>query len=119
MQAGKLNQYIEVQKKKQVLIPDGSGDRETVWATLFPIYGHIDDVSVRDLIAARKDQTGISVRVLLRQSDIEPNTNWNECRLFCDDLYYRVIQPLRDNRTGREWITLACEAGIYSWEDTT
>lgn len=99
------------------MIPDGSGDREVTWTTIFPIYGHIEDISVRDLIAARKDQSGIAVRVLLRQSDIEPLTNWKECRLLCDGVFYKVIQPLRDNRTGNEWITLACEAGVYTWQD--
>ncbi len=55
MQTGKLNQFIEVQRKQSVLKPDGSGDRETVWTTIFPIYGHITDASIRDFIAARKD----------------------------------------------------------------
>ena len=54
---------------------------------------------------------------MLRQDDIEPNTDWTKCRLLCDGLYYRIIAPLRDNKTGREYITLACELGAYTWQD--
>ncbi|WP_180110527.1 head-tail adaptor protein [Acinetobacter sp. YH12098] len=117
MQSGKLNQYIEVQSKNPVLKPDGSGDRETVWTTIFPIYGRIADASVRDFITARKEQKVIATRIVLRQDDIEPNTDWTKCRLLCDGLYYRIIAPLRDNKTGREYITLACELGAYTWQD--
>ena len=118
MQTGSLNQYIEVQRKQSVIKPDGSGDRETVWTTIFPIYGHITDASIRDFIAARKDQKVIATRIVLRQDDIEPNTDWSLCRLLCDGLYYRIIAPLRDNKTGREYVTLACELGAYVWQDS-
>ncbi|NWK61416.1 head-tail adaptor protein [Acinetobacter sp. SwsAc3] len=118
MQTGKLNQFIEVQRKQSVIKNDGSGDRETVWTTIFPIYGHITDASIRDFIAARKDQKVIATRIVLRQDDIEPNTDWSLCRLLCDGLYYRIIAPLRDNKTGREYVTLACELGAYVWQDS-
>ena len=74
MQTGSLNQYIEVQRQQPVLKTDGSGDRETVWTTIFPIYGRIADASVRDFISARKEQKVIATRIMLRQDDIEPNT---------------------------------------------
>lgn len=118
MQSGSLNQYIEVQSQRPVLKTDGSGDRETVWTTIFPIYGRIVDASVRDFISARKEQKVIATRIMLRQDDIEPNTDWTKCRLLCDGLYYRIIAPLRDNKTGREYITLACELGAYTWQDS-
>lgn len=117
MQSGNLNQYIEVQRQQPILKSNGSGDRETIWTTIFPIYGHITDASIRDFIAARKDQKVIATRILLRQSDIEPGTDWSKCRLFCDGLYYRIIAPLRDNKTGNEYVTLACELGAYTWQD--
>lgn len=118
MQTGSLNQYIEVQSKQPVLKNDGSGDRETTWTTLFPIYGHITDASIRDFIAAQKDQKVIATRIVLRQSDIAPNTDWSKCRLLCDGMYYRIIAPLRDNKTGREYVNLACEQGAYTWQDS-
>ena len=83
MQTGSLNQYIEVQSQRPVLKKDGSGDRETVWTTIFSIYGRIVDASVRDFISARKEQKVIATRVVLRQDDIEPNTDWTKCRLLC------------------------------------
>jgi len=118
MHVGDLNQYIEVQSKQEILKPDGSGDRKIVWATKFHIYGHIADSSVRDFVAARKDQKVVATRIVLRQDDVEPVTDWAKCRLLCDGLYYRIIAPLRDNKTGREYVTLACELGAYTWQDS-
>lgn len=118
MQAGGLNNFIEVQSKQTVKNTNSSGDRETVWVTKFHIYGHITDSSVRDFIAARKDQKVVATRILLRQDDIEPGTDWTKCRLLCDGLYYRIIAPLRDDKTGHEYVTLACELGAYIWQDS-
>lgn len=117
MQSGDLNQYIEVQAKQPVLKTDGSGDREPQWTTIFAIYGHISDASVRDFVAARRDQHVVATRIYLRQSDIEPNTDWSKCRLLCDGLHYRIIGALHDNKSGREYINLACEQGVYVWKD--
>lgn len=118
MQSGELNRYIEVQRKQVTVSTDGSGDRVENWTTHFLIYGHITDSSVRDLIAAGREQSAVACRVEIRQSDIEPNTDWTKCRLFCEGLYYRIIRPMRDNKTGNEYLTLACEQGVYTWRDT-
>ena len=118
MQSGDLNQYIEVETKQITVAPNGSGDRVESWTHSFYIYGHITDLSVRDMVAARKEQSGIATRIFLRQSDIEPNTDWKLCRLLCDGLYYRVIHAMRDNKTGLEYVTLACEQGVYKWQDS-
>lgn len=118
MQAGILNQYIEVQQKLTEVTRDKSGDREEIWTTIFPIYGHIADLSVRDLIAASKEQSAVACRILIRQSDVLPGTDWSVCRLVCDGLYYRIISPLRDKKSGNEYLTLACEQGVYKWQDS-
>lgn len=119
MQPGQLNQYIEVQTKQVIVATNGSGDRKENWMTLFAIYGHVTDSSVRDLIAASREQSAVACRFVIRQSDVEPNTNWSKCRLLCDGLYYRIIRPMRDNRFGNEYLTLACEQGVYSWRDSS
>ncbi|UFN54653.1 head-tail adaptor protein [Acinetobacter pittii] len=118
MQSGNLNQYIEVQQKMVEQAQDKSGDREEVWVNIFPIYGHITDSSVRDLIAAGKEQSAVACRIMIRQSDVLPGTDWTKCRLVCDGLYYRIIRPLRDNKTGNEYLTFACEQGVYKWQDS-
>ena len=120
MQSGQLNRYFKVQKKQLVAKQDGSGDRETDWVDFFPINGQLSGLSVKDFIASRKDQTVTAVRILFRFSDIEPNTDWSKCRIYEVDtnLYYRIIGALPDNATGREYITLACEQGAYTWQDS-
>lgn len=119
MQPGQLNQYIEVQTKQVIVATNGSGDRKENWMTLFAIYGHVTDSSVRDLIAASREQSAVACRFVIRQSDVEPNINWSKCRLLCDGLYYRIIRPMRDNRFGNEYLTLACEQGVYTWRDSS
>ena len=118
MQPGQMNHYVEVQKKKLTVATDGSGDRTTEYITEFPVYADIDAQSVRDYIASRATQATITHRVVMRYSDA-PILDWRDYRLLCDGLFYRIIGALPDNRTGKEWITLACECGGYVWQDQT
>lgn len=120
MQSGQLNHFFEVQRKQLTLKNDGSGDREQTWPVFFLIDGMLEGQSVRDFMASRKEQSAIAVRITFRYSDIEPGTDWQQCRLFEVDtgLYYRIAGALPDNKTGREYITLACELGAYTWQDS-
>lgn len=117
MQPGDLTEYVEVQEFKEVQATDGSGDRIKSYQTIFPIYASKEDVSTKEFVSARASQIAISHRFIVRYSDVEPGTNWNKCRLFCDGLYYRIIAALADNRSGKEWVTLACESGVSKWQD--
>lgn len=120
MQSGLLSHFFEVQRKQIIQKDDGSGDREQSWSIYFVIDGKLEGQSVRDFVASRKDQSLIAVRITVRFSDVEPNTNWAQCRLFEVDtgLYYRIVGVLPDNKTGREYVTLACEQGVYIWQDS-
>lgn len=117
MQPGELTEYVEVQEYRETQATDGSGDRIKEYQTIFPIYASKEDVSTKEFISGRASQVAISHRFIVRFSDVEPGTNWNKCRLFCDGLYYRIIAGLSDNRTGKEWVTLACESGVLQWQD--
>lgn len=119
MQPGNLTEYVEVQSFKEIQTTDGSGDRIREYSTIFAVYAAKKDVSTKEFVSARAQQVAISHRFIIRFDDVEPGTDWRVCRLLCDGLYYRIIAALADDRTGKEWVTLACESGANQWLDRT
>lgn len=116
-QAGVYNHYCEVQKITFAQADDGSGDRTETYVTLFPVWAKIEGQSVRDLIASRQDQSQVSHRITVRQSDVSTIEIGAGYRLLCEGRVYRIIGALPDNKTGRDEVTLACESGAFQWQD--
>lgn len=119
MQSGQLNRYCEIQERRMVRASDGSGDREEQYVTVLPIWAKIEGVSVKDLIASQAAQTVISHRVTLRFGDLVGIDIGPQYRIVSDGHVYRIIGALPDNKSGREYVTLACESGIFQWQDKT
>jgi len=117
MQTGKLTDYVEVQKKAIVQAKDGSGDRVEGYVTEFPVWADIQGVSVSEFIGARANQVKVSHRIVMRFSDVPKNIQWQDYRLLCDEQVYKIIGALPDNKSGKEWITLACESGSAVWPE--
>lgn len=117
MQSGELNHYVEVQQRTKNRATDGSGDIEEAYVTVFPVWAKIVGQSVRDLVASKQDQVLITHRVIMRYADINSIDIGPNYRLLCEDRVYRIIGALPDDKSGREYVTLACESGAYQWQD--
>lgn len=117
MQSGELNRYVVIQQRQFIRVPDGSGDREEQIVDIFPVWAKIEGVSVKDLVASKQDKSQISHRVIMRWSDVNTIEIGPDYRLLCDNKIYRIIGALPDNKTGHEYVTLACESGAYQWQD--
>lgn len=117
LQAGQLDRYCELQERRLVRSSDGSGDREEHLVTVLAFWGRIEGVSVKDLIASQAAQTVISHRITVRQSDLIGIEIGPRYRVISDGQAYRIIGALPDNKSGREYVTLACESGVYQWQE--
>lgn len=115
MNIGTLRHRITIQKFTLVQAMDGSGDREQVWQDVKTVWAAIKPMSVRDFVAARAEQYQVATRIIVRFTrDIDV-----DCRIFhpATGLYYRIVGILPDQDSGKTYLTLACEAGVYTWQD--
>lgn len=112
MSIGPLRHRITIQKKE---IVEKNGDREAFWSDVKTVWCGIKPFSVKDFIASRAEQHQIALRVVM------PHTNDidDECRLYHagTQLYYRIVGILPDQDSGKIYLTIACEKGVYEWED--
>lgn len=114
MKAGLFRHKIIIQKFTELQASDGSGDRIKEWVDYKFVSAQIKDLSVRDFIAARRDDGSVNTRIAIRYREGIDET----CRIYhpATRLYYRVLGVMRDSKTGNEFLTLICERGSLVWE---
>lgn len=114
MLAGQLRHRIIIQRPT-VEINRETGDRERVYQDIATVSAKISPVSVRDFVANHGQQHQVSTRITIRyRTDID-----TDCRVYypARQQYYRILGILADNQTGNDYLSLACESGVYQWAD--
>lgn len=107
MRAGKLRHRVTLQARSMTQDPntgamvEGWADTDTVWASVEPL-------SVREFIAAQSSQSEVSARIVIRyRSGIDATM-----RILHRDKIYNIEGVLADPKTGLEYLTLPCSAGV-------
>lgn len=109
-----LRHRITIQKKSIEL--NASDDRVPHWSDVKTVWAAVKPLSVRDFLAARAMQYKTAARIVIRFTN---DLNGEDYRLYHADtqLYYRIEGILPDAESGKEYLTIACEKGVYEWED--
>lgn len=110
MNPGQLRHRIELQRK--VTTRDAAtGELLESWATVDEVWSRITPLSARDFVAAQAVQSQITARIVLRwRNDLTIPLRVLE--LDTGRIYAVEGEPLPDNRSGREWLTLLVSSGV-------
>lgn len=101
MNAGKLNERVALQA--QVLTQDtGSGVVSSPWQTVKTVWGQIDHLSAREMMAAANTSAQYVARIKIRYTPgVVPSM-----RAVVNGVAYDIHGVLPDNRSGKEYLTL-------------
>ncbi len=101
LQAGKLRNRLKFYQQTSTRSPTGAVAIK--WEHVLTLWGQFTPLSVKDIIAGQAHGTQISARCMIRyRADID-----SAMRLqHAGQMYEIVGEPLADNGSGREYLTL-------------
>lgn len=106
MKAGKLRHRVKIQAKTLTQDPV-SGAMAESWSDVATVWASVEPLSVRDLIAARANQSEMTARVTIRHREILPTY-----RLLHRGKIYSVVDGLPDAVSGLEYLTIPVLEGV-------
>jgi SPP1 family predicted phage head-tail adaptor len=106
LEPGRLRHRITLEQLATSL--DAEGGMVESWTPIAEVWGEVAPVSGREYIAAQAVQAGIVARITIRhRTGVEPTM-----RVIHQGATYNIRAVLPDPHSGREWLTLMCEAGV-------
>lgn len=118
MKAGKfphrirIEHFTEIQNKTSGRITQTWSEYSTVWAKFEPL-------STRDQLQAQAINSTMTARCKIRFSSKSSQID-STMRVFFRNRYWKIDgEPLTDNQSGLEWITLNLAQGESSWQQST
>lgn len=107
MQAGKLRHRVTIERPGLTQDPD-SGEMVDGWAPFASVRAAIEPLSVREFIAAQASQSEVSARIVIRYREgIDASM-----RVLHRGKVYNIKGALPDDKSGREYLTLAVSEGV-------
>lgn len=104
---GQLRHRVEIQRMQSIVDPDGEVIGED-WVTVASVWGKVDPLSAKELLAAQAIQSEVSARVTVRyRTDID-----HSCRLLHRGQVYNIAGIVPDNVSGLEWLTIPVVTGL-------
>lgn len=102
MRAGDLRHRLKIYRQTSTRTPTGAV-RVGQWEHILTLWGQFVPLSVKDIIAGQAQETQITARAKIRyRTDIDGTMRVE----YAGRMYEIVGEPLADNRTGREYLTL-------------
>lgn len=102
MRAGDLRRRLKIYRQTSTRTPTGAVQAGR-WENVFTVWGQFVPLSVKDIIAGQAQETQITARAKIRyRTDIDGTMRVEHA----GQMYEIVGEPLADNRTGREYLTL-------------
>jgi SPP1 family predicted phage head-tail adaptor len=113
LDAGRLRHVVDIEVRQDTQDAT-SGGIDSVWVPLFEnVRAAIEPLSVREAIAADKDQSKVSARIVIRhRAGLEAAQRIVHGTKCCSATvgveYWNPEGFLRDNDTGLEYVTIPC-----------
>lgn len=106
MRAGDLRRRLKIYRQTSTRTPTGAV-RVGQWEHILTLWGQFVPLSVKDIIAGQAQDSQITARAKIRyRTDIDGTMRVEHA----GQMYEIVGEPLADNRTGREYLTLVLKA---------
>lgn len=102
LKAGRLRHRLKIYRQTSTRSLTGAV-RVGEWEHILTIWGHFSPLSVKDIISGQAEQVNITARCQIRhRTDIDHTMRVQ----YAGRMYEIVGEPLADNGSGREYMTL-------------
>lgn len=110
MNPGQLRHRVAIERN--ISTRSGTtGELTESWEPVDEVWAQISPLSARDFIAAQAVQSQMTARILLRwRNDLTATMRIRDVESGV--IYSIQGEPLPDNRSGREWLTLLVSTGV-------
>ena len=116
--AGKLPHRIRIETFIENQNQD-TGHITKAWTAFATVWGKLEPLSTKDILQAQSINSTMSARCKIRYSKKAILIN-STMRVLFRGRYWKIDgEPMPDNESGLEWITLNLAEGESSWQQLT
>lgn len=118
MQSGKLPHRITIEYET-----DGEQDKitgyvPTIWTEFTKVWGKLEALSTKDQLQAQAINSSMTARCRIRYSTKASQID-STMRVLFRGKYWKIDgDPIPDNQSGLEWLTLNLAEGDSSWDQS-
>lgn len=115
MQSGKLPHRITIEYETEGEQDQVTGYVPIIWAEFAKVWGKLEALSTKDQLQAQAINSSMTARCKIRYSSTASQIN-STMRVLFRGKYWKIDgDPISDNQSGLEWLTLNLAEGLESW----
>ena len=116
MQSGKLPHRITIEYGTEGDQDQVTGHVPIIWAEFTKVWGKHEALSTKDQLQAQAINSTMTARCRIRYSSTASQIN-STMRVLFRGKYWKIDgDPISDNQSGLEWLTLNLAEGESSWQ---
>ena len=115
MQSGKLPHRITIEYETEGEQDQVTGHVPIIWTEFTKVWGKLEALSTKDQLQAQAINSSMTARCKIRYS-IKASQIDSTMRVLFRGKYWKIDgDPISDNQSGLEWLTLNLAEGLESW----
>ncbi|KAB0653147.1 phage head closure protein [Acinetobacter bohemicus] len=119
MQSGKLPHRITIEYETEGEQDQVTGYVPIIWTEFAKVWGKLEALSTKDQLQAQAINSSMTARCKIRYSSTASQIN-STMRVLFRGKYWKIDgDPIPDNESGLEWLTLNLSEGESSWQQST
>ena len=116
MQSGKLPHRITIEHETEGEQDQVTGHVPTIWTEFAKVWGKLEALSTKDQLQAQAINSSMTARCRIRYSTKASEID-STMRVLFRGKYWKIDgDPISDNQSGLEWLTLNLAEGLESWQ---
>lgn len=118
MQSGKLPHRITIEYETEGEQDQVTGYVPIIWAEFAKVWGKLEALSTKDQLQAQAINSSMTARCKIRYSTKASQID-STMRVLFRGKYWKIDgDPISDNQSGLEWLTLNLAEGDSSWNQS-
>jgi len=115
MQSGKLPHRITIEYETEGEQDQVTGYVPIIWTEFAKVWGKLEALSTKDQLQAQAINSSMTARCKIRYSSTASQID-STMRVLFRGKYWKIDgDPISDNQSGLEWLTLNLAEGLESW----
>lgn len=115
MQSGKLPHRITIEYETEGDQDQVTGYVPIIWTEFTKVWGKLEALSTKDQLQAQAINSSMTARCKIRYSSTASQID-STMRVLFRGKYWKIDgDPISDNQSGLEWLTLNLAEGLESW----
>ena len=115
MQSGKLPHRIAIEYETEGEQDQVTGHVPIIWSEFTKVWGKLEALSTKDQLQAQAINSSMTARCKIRYSSTASRID-STMRVLFRGKYWKIDgDPISDNQSGLEWLTLNLAEGLESW----